>query len=376
MKINQIVLREIRLPLVELFETSFGRTQERRVLLVEIHGGGTVGWGECVAGEGPFYSEETVDTAWSILTQLILPRIVEWSFESSTEFPELCRDIRGHRMAKGCVEAALWDLQAQDLHLPLWKLLGGTREKIACGVSIGIQTSPAALLEKIEQELQDGYHRIKIKVRPGWDVDIVRQVRDHFPDISLMVDANGAYSLEDADHLKKFDDFDLLMIEQPLSYDDLLDHSKLQARIDTAICLDESIRHARDAAHACEVQACRIINIKMGRLGGPSEARRVHDLCKDQGIPVWCGGMLETGIGRAHNIALSTLENFSLPGDVSAGKRYYKRDTVLPPVEVTADGFIIPPQASGLGYEPDRPWIDELTVRSEKFPESSQSRGL
>ncbi|MFB3068851.1 MAG: o-succinylbenzoate synthase, partial [Acidobacteriota bacterium] len=280
------------------------------------------------------------------------------------------------RMAKGCVEAALWDLQAQDLHLPLWKLLGGTREKIACGVSIGIQTSPAALLEKIEQELQDGYQRIKIKVKPGWDVDIVRQVREHFPEIPLMVDANGAYSLEDADHLRQFDDFDLLMIEQPLSYDDLLDHSKLQAQIETAICLDESIRHARDAAHACEVQACKIMNIKMGRLGGPSEARRVHDLCQEQGIPVWCGGMLETGIGRAHNIALSTLENFSLPGDVSAGKRYYKRDTVVPPVEVTADGFIIPPQASGLGYEPDRPWIDELTVRSENFPDSRQSRGL
>ena len=376
MKIKRIVLREIRLPLVEFFETSFGRTQERRVLLVEIHGGGTVGWGECVAGEGPFYSEETVDTAWSILTQLILPRIEHWSFERPTEFPELCRDIRGHRMAKGCVEAALWDLQAQDLHLPLWKLLGGTREKIACGVSIGIQTSPAALLEKIGQELQDGYQRIKIKVKPGWDVDIVRQVRDHFPEIPLMVDANGAYSLEDADHLKRFDDFDLLMIEQPLSYDDLLDHSKLQAKLETAICLDESIRHARDAAHACQVQACRIINIKMGRLGGPSEARRVHDLCKEQGIPVWCGGMLETGIGRAHNIALSTLENFSLPGDVSASKRYYKRDTVVPAVEVTPDGFIIPPRAVGLGYEPDRPWIDKLTVRSEKFSDSSQSRGL
>jgi O-succinylbenzoate synthase len=367
-KINRITLREIRLPLVDFFETSFGRTQERRVLLVEIQGGDAVGWGECVAGEGPFYSDETVDTAWSILTQLILPSVLKWSFDRPTEFQELVGRIRGHRMAKGCVEAALWDLQARELDVPLWKLLGGTREKVACGVSIGIQNSPDVLLEKIERELEAGYQRIKIKIKPGWDVEIVRLVRDSFPHISLMVDANGAYSLEDVGHLRDLDPFGLLMIEQPLSYDDLLDHSKLQAQINTAICLDESIRHARDAAHALELQACRIINIKMGRVGGPSEARRVHDLCQEQGIPVWCGGMLETGIGRAHNIALSTLENFSLPGDVSAAKRYYERDTVLPPVEVTTDGFIIPPKASGLGYEPDLPWIEKLTVRRQGFP--------
>ena len=370
MKIDRITLREIRLPLVDFFETSFGRTRERRVLLVEVgDGDGAVGWGECVAGEGPFYSDETVDTAWLILTDLILPPILEWFFDCPSEFQELFGRIRGHRMAKCCVEAALWDLQAQELDVPLWKLWGGTREKVPCGVSVGIQESPDALLGKIEKELQAGYQRIKIKIKPGWDVEIVRLVRDHFPDISLMVDANGAYRLEDLQQLKKLDTFGLLMIEQPLGYDDLLDHSKLQAQMDTAICLDESIRHARDAAHAVELQACRIVNIKMGRVGGPSEAKRVHDFCQQQGIPVWCGGMLETGIGRAHNIALSTLDNFSLPGDVSAGKRYYERDTVVPPVEVTSDGYIIPPQESGLGYQPDLQWIEELTVRRQRFPD-------
>jgi len=229
MKINRITLREIRLPLVDFFETSFGRTQERRVLLVEIQGGDAVGWGECVAGEGPFYSDETVDTAWSILTQLILPSVLKWSFDRPTEFQDLVGRIRGHRMAKGCVEAALWDLQARELDVPLWKLLGGTREKVACGVSIGIQKSPDTLLEKIDGELQAGYQRIKIKIKPGWDVEIVRLVRNSFPEISLMVDANGAYSLGDVGQLRELDPFGLLMIEQPLSYDDLLDHSRLQA---------------------------------------------------------------------------------------------------------------------------------------------------
>ncbi|MDA2925829.1 o-succinylbenzoate synthase [Acidobacteria bacterium AH-259-G07] len=367
MKIGEIILREIRLSLVNFFETSFGRTHERRVLLVEVRCGDTAGWGECTAGEGPFYSYETVDTAWTILTHFVLPRIVHGSFESPEEFPEMFAAIRGHHMAKACVEAALWDVQAQELHRPLWKLLGGTREKIPCGVSIGIQENPDALLEKIEKELEAGYHKVKIKIRPGWDVDIVRLIREHFPEISLMVDANCAYSLQDAERLKELDSFGLLMIEQPLDYDDLFHHSKLQAQIATPICLDESIRHARDAALACRLKACKIINIKIGRVGGLSEAKRVHDLCKEQGLPVWCGGMLESGIGRAHNIALSTLENFSIPGDVSASKRYYERDTVCPAVEVTPDGYILAPQAPGLGYQPDREWIDQLTVRKETF---------
>lgn len=367
MKIDQIVLREIRLPMINYFETSFGRTQNRHVLLVEIVCQDKTGWGECVAGEGPFYSSETVHTAWSTLTRFILPNTVNRSFEHPSDFPSWFAKIRGHRMAKACVEAALWDLQAQQMNLPLWKLLGGVHEKISCGVSIGIQETPQVLLEKIEKELEAGYRKIKIKIKPGWDVEIVASVRSQFPDISLMVDANSAYALEDIELLRELDQFNLLMIEQPLIYDDFVDHARLQAELETPICLDESIRHSRDAAYACQLDACQIINIKMGRVGGYTEAKLVHDVSQQHGVPVWCGGMLETGIGRAHNIALSTLENFTLPGDVSASRRYYERDTVCPEVEVTSDGYIQVPQSSGLGYTPDRDWIDQVTVRTEQF---------
>lgn len=365
--VDQIVLQEVHLPLVHFFETSLGRVDERHVILVEVRCGDLAGWGECVAEEAPFYSCETVETAWSILTRFIVPRLLRRSLESPTEVPQLLEHIRGHAMAKACVEAALWDLQAQLQGVPLWRLLGGTRERIACGVSIGIQDHPDMLLQKIETELEAGYHKIKIKIKPGWDVEIVRLVRRHFSDIPLMVDANSAYTLADAAHLKRLDEFNLLMMEQPLRYDDLAEHSRLQAQMGTPICLDESIRHANDAIHACELGACRIINIKMGRVGGPTEARRVHDVCRQRGVPVWCGGMLETGIGRAHNIALSTLENFSIPGDVSAGKRYYERDTIRPPVEVSADGYITAPDRPGLGYQVDRERIERISIRRETF---------
>ena len=367
MTIDQIILREIRLPMIDYFETSFGRTQDRHVLLVEIACQGQTGWGECVAGEGPFYSSETADTAWSILTRFILPTTVKRSFDHPSEFPSWFERIRGHRMAKACVEAALWDLQAQRMNLPLWRLLGGTREKIPCGVSIGIQEDPQTLLKKIKRELEAGYRKVKMKIKPGWDVQIVALVREQLPDIPLMVDANSAYTLEDTERLRELDQFKLLMIEQPLIYDDLADHARLQAQIETPICLDESIRHSRDADHACQLSACQIINVKMGRVGGHTEAKRVHDVAQQYGVPVWCGGMLETGIGRAHNIALSTLENFTLPGDVSASRRYYERDTIRPEVVVTSDGYIQAPQSSGLGYEADRDWIEQLTVRTERF---------
>ncbi len=367
MKIDQIILREVRLPLVDFFETSFGRISQRHVLLLEVRCGESVGWGECVTDYGPFYSCETIHTAWLILTRFILPRMVQHSWDDPTEFPEAFQLIRGHPMAKACAEAALWDVRARQLQSPLWRLLGGCREKIACGVSIGIQDDPEILLEKIEKELQSGYQRVKIKIKPGWDVNIVRQVRSRFPETLLMVDANSSYTLSDAEHLKQLDDFDLLMVEQPLGYDDLVDHSKLQAQMKTPICLDESIRHARDAIHACELGACKIINIKMGRVGGHTEAKRVHDVCQERGIPVWCGGMLETGIGRAHNVAMSTLQNFSLPGDVSASKRYFHRDTIHPAVEVTTNGYIVSPKGPGLGFEPDPDWIEEVTVRSRRF---------
>ena len=368
MRIDQITLREVHLPLVHSFETSFGKVRERSAILLQVRCGATTGWGECVADRGPFYSYETVQTAWSILTEFILPSIFHQSFHQAGDFAPVVERIRGHAMAKACVEAALWDVQAQDLGLPLWKLLGGERERIRCGVSIGIQENVDSLLRKIETELKAGYHRIKIKIKPGWDVDIVRQVREHFPTVSLMVDANSAYTVSDTSRLRELDDFRLLMIEQPLRYDDLVEHSKLQAQLRTPICLDESIRHTHDAIHACELGACKVINVKMGRLGGPSEAKKVHDACQQRGIPVWCGGMLETGIGRAHNIALSTLANFSMPGDVSASKRYFERDVISPPVEVSPDGYILAPQGTGLGYQPDLDWIEKITVRNQIFP--------
>lgn len=367
MRIDQVILREIRLPLVHFFETSFGRVHERRVLLLEARCENRTGWGECVADEGPFFSYETVETARAVLGRFLIPQVLGPTLESPEVFPERVRAVRGHPMAKACLEAALWDLQAQTLEVPLWKLLGGTLTRVACGVSIGIQDRPEQLFEKIEKELEAGYRKIKIKIKPGWDVEIVRQVRERFPDIPLMVDANSAYSLKDAAQLGRLDAFDLLMIEQPLGYDDLVEHAALQRRLSTPICLDESIRHHRDARNALELGACRIINIKMGRVGGHTEARRIHDLCRERDVPVWCGGMLETGIGRAHNVALSTLENFRLPGDVSASRRYFHRDVIQPPVEVTPQGEIPRPEGPGLGYEVDRDWIEKLTQRQEVF---------
>lgn len=367
MKIDGIVLREIHLSLLRPFETSTARKQDRRVLLVEVKSGSRTGWGECTAGEGPFYSEETVDTAWLVLTRFMLPELAGCNLQQPGRLVDRLRRIRGHRMAKACVEAALWDLHAQQLGQPLWRVLGGTRQQIPCGVSLGIEKNSEALVERITAELQSGYRRIKIKIKHGWDLEIVERVRESFPEIDLMVDANGAYTLDDADMLREMDRFNLLMIEQPLGYDDLYGHAKLQAQIRTPICLDESIRHSGDAAVALQLNACRIINIKVGRVGGLTEAKRLHDLCQDKGIPVWCGGMLESGIGRAHNLALCTLENFTLAGDVSASRRYYDRDTVSPPIEVSGDGYISVPQNPGLGYSPDRDWIDQLTTRTESF---------
>ncbi|MGA8595515.1 MAG: o-succinylbenzoate synthase, partial [Bryobacteraceae bacterium] len=259
-----------------------------------------------------------------------------------------------------------WDLQARLEGNPLWKQVGGgARREIPCGVSIGIQDSVEQLIEKIEAELAAGYQRIKMKIKPGWDVDVIRKVRKRFPNILLMADANSAYTLADADHLRKLDDFDLMMIEQPLAHDDIIDHAKLQSSIKTAICLDECIRSARHAEQAIELNACRIVNIKLGRVGGFAEAKRVHDICQNHQIPVWCGGMLESGIGRAHNIALSTLPNFTLPGDVSASKRYWKQDIIEPPVEVSAKGTIAVPNGVGFGYDLDRNYLESVTVRTQ-----------
>lgn len=365
MRIDRITLREIRMPLVHPFETSFGRTTERRILLVEVGEDGAMGWGEVTCGERPFYNEEWVDAAWLILREFVAPRILNSDIASAADVAGRSSHIRGHHMARGGLEAAAWDLEARKLGLPLWQHIGGSRTEIDCGVSIGIQDSVDELLELIEREVRAGYQRIKMKIKPGWDVEVVRQVRTAFRTIQLMADANSAYTLSDAAHLRRLDEFDLMMIEQPLSHDDIIDHARLQARLDTPICLDECIRTARHAEQAIEMKAGRIINIKLGRVGGFSEALLVHNVARAHGIPVWCGGMLEGGIGRAHNIALSTLDNFTLPGDVSASKRYWKRDIIHPPVEVGPEGTITVRDEAGFGYELDHDYIDALSVREE-----------
>ncbi|HXW90418.1 MAG TPA: o-succinylbenzoate synthase [Terriglobales bacterium] len=365
MKIEAITLREIHMPLVHFFETSFGRTYHRKILLVSVHSDGVTGWGECVAGEDPYYSSEWLESAWLTMKHYLAPAVVGRSLSSAGESVPLMAQVRGHRMAKAAIENAIWDAEARQKQLPLWRLLGGQQREIACGVSIGIQDSLPQLLEKIEGELAAGYRRIKVKVKPGWDLNVLEPIRSRWPAIVLSCDANCAYTPEQLEHLRKFDPFNLLMIEQPLWDDDLYHHSQLQREIRTAICLDESIHHARDAAQALRIEACRIINIKVGRVGGFTEAKRVHDVCAGKKIPVWCGGMLESGVGRAHNIALSTLPNFSLPGDVSASKRYWKEDIIDPEVEVTPQGTIGVSDEPGTGYHVREDFIAKLTLRKE-----------
>jgi O-succinylbenzoate synthase len=366
MRFEAVTLRELRIPLVHFFETSFSRIYHRRVMLVTLHGAHCPdGWGECVAGEDPFYSEESVETAWKIIARYLAPMVLGKNIESGRECPALMERIRGNRMAKAAVENAAWDAEAIARNEPLWKLLGGTRREIACGVSIGIQDTVEQLLERIAVELSAGYRRIKIKVKPGWDIDVLRRIRERWPDILLSCDANSAYRLSDVAHLKRFDEFKLLMIEQPLWHDDIFFHASLQKEIKTAVCLDESIHHGRDAQTAAELGACRIVNIKVGRVGGFSSAVEVHDICKRHGIANWCGGMLESGIGRSHNIALSTLANFSLPGDVSASKRYWKEDIVEPEVDVTSEGLIKISEKPGRGYDLREDLIEKLTVRKQ-----------
>jgi O-succinylbenzoate synthase len=363
MKIEAITLREIRMPLVHFFETSFGRTTSRRILLVKLHAEGLEAWGECVAGEHPYYSEESIDTAWQVITSELAPALIGKRIEKGSECAALFARLRGHRMAKAALENAAWAAEATARKMPLWKLLGGTRKEIACGVSIGIQDSVEQLEEKVSTELDAGYQRIKLKCKPGWDLKIFERIRSRWPKITLSCDANSAYTLADADHLKEFDRFHLLMIEQPLWHDDFYFHARLQKQLKTAICLDEAIRGPRDADAAAEMGSCRIVNVKVGRVGGFSSAIAVHDVCKARKIPVWCGGMLESGIGRAHNIALSTLGNFSLPGDVSASKRYWKEDIIEPAVEVSPKGTIKISDEVGTGYKVGEDLIAKLTAR-------------
>ncbi len=369
MRIDAIILRELHMPLVRPFETSFGVTRNRRIVLAEVQSEGISGWGECTAGERPFFSGESTDSAWQVLVQELAPMLTATSPEHGGECPGIFRAVRGNQMAKAALENAIWDLEAQREGVSLSRLLGGVRDSISCGVSIGIQSSIHELLSIIDCELAAGYQRIKLKCKPGWDVDVFERVRSRWPGILLSCDANSAYRLRDEDHIASFDAFDLLMIEQPLWHDDFYFHSVLQKRLNTPICLDESIRNRRDALAAIEMESCRIINVKLGRVGGFSEAIAVHNAAMERGIPVWCGGMLESGVGRAHNIALSTLEGFTLPSDVSASARYFAEDIIEPGVTVSAEGEIAVPDTPGRGYEVRTDLVDRLTARKETIRE-------
>jgi O-succinylbenzoate synthase len=352
-RIEQIELRLLRLPLVRFFETSFGRVHDRTFVLVRLQENGSEGWGECVADGNPYYSAETTRTTWHIISEFVAPLVLGREFTHPSEVFDALALIRGHHMAKAAVEMAAWDLYARQQSRPLSAVLGGSpaivAAGIAAGVSIGIQDSLDQLCERVRIELDSGYRRIKIKIKPGWDVDAVERLRDRFGSIPLMVDANAAYRMADAAHLAALDRFELMMIEQPLDYDDISDHARLQRQIATPICLDESLHTLHAAADAIELGACRIINIKPGRVGGHQQAIRLHDLAARHAIPVWHGGMLESGIGRAHNVHLSTLPNFTLPGDVAASRRYYAPDLIEPGIEVRADGTIPVPDAPGIG---------------------------
>jgi o-succinylbenzoate synthase len=348
-KIARLELRLLQLPLLRPFETSFGRVDRKEFILVRVDDEGAVGYGECIADRDPYYSPETTKTVWDVISEFIAPRVVGAELAHPGDLSDRLTAIRGHRMAKAAVEMAAWDLFARQQGQPLGRVLGGSRDRIVSGVSIGIQESLAALMSSVERELAAGYRRIKIKIKPGWDLDAVEAIRRRFGSIPLMVDANGAYTLSDAAHLGRLDACDLMMIEQPLEYDDIPAHACLQRQITTPVCLDESIESVKDAEQAIDLGACRVINIKPGRVGGFRESVRIHNLCAERGIPVWHGGMLESGIGRAANVHLSSLPNFSIPGDVSGSNRYFDADLIEPPIEVASDGSIAVPTGPGLG---------------------------
>jgi O-succinylbenzoate synthase len=366
--IERVELREIEMPLKWPFETSFGRTTTRRIMIVRVFDrSGAVGYGECTAGEDPFYNHETIDTDWLIVAKHAAPLLLGAKISNASQVNDVLAPIRGNRMAKGAVEVAIWDLQARISGEPLWHHLGGVRREICSGVSIGLQPSIEALLEKVAGELEAGYQRIKIKIKPGRDVKLVEAIREVHPDINLTVDANAAYSLEDIELLKRLDEYGLMFIEQPLAAGDLLDHAKLQRAMKTAVCLDESILTLTDARHAHELGACKVINIKLGRVGGHAEARRIQEFARQTGIPVWCGGMLEAGVGRAHNIAMSTHPGFTLPGDVSASARYWEEDIIDPPVTVSSRGTIDVTDEVGIGYRVNEDRIESLVKRREEI---------
>lgn len=367
MEIQHIILRNLKMDLLQPFTTSLGTEYDKEFVLVEIKSkSGISGWGESVASPDPLYKEETIKTNWHIMEDFLIPLLLKQPIEHPDEVSARFSHIRGNYMAKAALEGAVWDLYAKERGIPLAKALGGTKETIDVGISIGIQRSVDDLLNQIGKYVNEGYKRIKIKIQPGWDVDVIREVRKQFPHIPLMADANSAYTLNDSDHLLALDEFNLMMVEQPLSHDDIIDHAELQAKMKTPICLDESIHSVEDVRKAVKLGSCKMINIKIGRVGGLTEAKKIHDYCQQQGIGVWCGGMLESGIGRAHNIAITTLPNFVLPGDTAASSRYWKEDIIEPEVSVNS-GIITVPGNPGIGYEPNRDRIRERTYYSKLY---------
>jgi O-succinylbenzoate synthase len=363
MRIERIDLKLVRLPLVRTFRTSSSTKDHLDHILVRVAADGVVGWGECASPSDPYYCAETSETCWHLLKDFLGPLVLGRPWESIDDFVGLYRRVKGNPFAKAGLEMACWDLLARRAGKPLAALLGGTRTEILSGVSLGIESDPAVLFKQIDQYLGEGYRRIKLKIAPGHDVDVVRQVRERYRSVALQVDANSAYTLDDLPVLKQLDEFGLLLIEQPLAHDDIIDHARLQAALATPVCLDESIHSADDARKALELGACRVINIKVSRLGGLREAKKVHDLCHQRGVPVWCGGMHEFGIGRAANVAIASLPGFTLPGDVSGSDKSYREDIVNPAV-LAHDGAVPVPKGPGLGHEPDEERIAQHLLRS------------
>lgn len=367
MKIKEVTVRHMQMTLKSPFTTSFGTFRTKHFLLLEVKDeSGVTGWGESVAFDAPWYNEETMKTNWHMLEDFLIPAILDKEINHPDEVSAIFAPIRKNNMAKSSIEGAVWDIYAQLTNQPLAKALGGTKDKIEVGISIGIQNSIEELVELVDGYIKEGYKRMKIKIKPGWDVDVIRTLRETFPDTPFMADANSAYTLDDVDIFKQLDEFDLMMIEQPLASDDIIDHAKLQKEIKTPICLDESIHSVEDARKAVELGSTKIINIKIGRVGGLTEAKKIHDYCLANNVPVWCGGMLESGIGRAHNVALTTLSGFTLPGDTAGSSRYWEKDIIVPEV-VVKDGYIDVPQTAGIGYEVDIEAVEAFTAAKKKF---------
>lgn len=368
MKIERIELHQLRIPYIYPFETSFGREAERDLIIASISSEGVTGWGECVAGSRPWYSSETTETSWHVMKDFLIPQLLDMDIVSVTDVVGRFQWVRGHAMARACLENAVWDLLARAQGISLAQQLGGVRGRVPVGVSVGIESTVDELLDRVAMHVDDGYARVKLKIKPGWDLDVVRSVRERWPNLPLQVDANSAYRLSDAPIFRELDQFDLLLVEQPLHHEDIVDHSKLQSQIRTPICLDESIHSPEHARWALDIQACRIINIKVGRVGGLTSACQIHDLCSRHNIPVWCGGMLETNVGRAVNVAMATLPAFELPGDISASARYFHHDIAAPDFVLNQDSTLTVPRKSGTGVEVDLDRLSDVRSRMLAFP--------